>query len=126
VIVLESVKSVGGVKGVESVEISEDEAGVFVTWKCEDFSDRGPTLVEVGIFSDPEFSADGFVLYDGGNTGTAASYQRQGLNRRWNWESRGASYAFIVKPDNTGLYYDFSLVPDGETTGAKEIYKCYK
>ncbi len=105
-------------------QIDEDKVGGFFTWKCKDYFDGGRTLVEVGIFSNPDFSDAGFILYDGGNTGVPTLYQRQGLNRRWDWGSGGASYAFSIKPDGTGFYYDFSLVPDGETTKSKQSYKC--
>jgi len=111
---------------IDGIQFDEDEADVLLTWKCTDYFDGGRTLVEVGIFSDPDLSDAGFVLYDGGNTGDPTSYQRQGLNRRWDWGSKGASYAFIIEPDNTGQYYDFSSVPAGESTKSRESYKCYQ
>jgi len=111
---------------LEGIPISEDEANIFSTWKCVEYYDGWRTLVEVGIFSNPDLSTTGFVLYDGKNTGVPTSYQRQGLNRRWDWGTGGASYAFVIKPDGTGFYYDFSSVPAGETTESKESYKCHK
>ena len=111
---------------LEGIPISEDEANIFSTWKCVEYFDGWRTLVEVGIFSNPDLSDTGFVLYDGGNMGDPTSYQRQGLNRRWDWGSKGASYAFIIEPDNTGRYYDFSSVPAGESTKSRESYKCYQ
>ena len=111
---------------LEGILISEDETNIFSTWKCVEYYDGWRTLVEVGIFSNPDLSTTGFVLYDGKNTGVPTSYQRQGLNRRWDWGSNGSRFSFIVEPDNTGRYYDFSSVPDGESTESKESYKCYQ
>lgn len=103
---------------------SEAELGKFVSWRCKDFIRPSDTLVEVGVFTKDELAASGFILYDGGDSGVLAHYQRQGLNRRWNWVSGGSNFSFIVKPDGTGLYYDFSSVPLGETTKARDVYKC--
>ena len=111
---------------LEGLTISEDEANIFSTWKCVEYFDGWQTLVEVGIFSNPDLSDTGFVLYDGKNTGDPTSYQRQGLNKRWDWGSKGSRFSFIIEPDNTGRYYDFSSVPDGETTTARKSYKCYQ
>ena len=91
---------------LEGIPISEDEANIFCTWKCVEYFDGWRTLVEVGIFSDPDLSTTGFVLYDGKNTGDPTSYRRQGLNRRWDWGSKGSRFSFIIEPDNTGRYYE--------------------
>jgi hypothetical protein len=92
---------------------SETELGNFVSWRCRELIRGESTLVEVG-----------FVLYDGGVSGVLARYQRQGLNQRWDWGPGGGKFSIIIKPDGTGLYYDFSSVPSGETTKANDIYKC--
>lgn len=58
----------------------------------------------------------GCVLYDDGTEGNVAYYSRDGMNRRWDWGSvinddgtEGSRYSFVIEPDGTGLYYDFSL-----------------
>ena len=60
-----------------------------------------------------------------GTQGEITLYRRTGLEHRWDWGD-GASYSFVIKTDGTGLYYDFSTVPDGENTKASAVYKCYQ
>ena len=105
---------------------SETDEGKFVSWRCKDFVYNSGTLVEVGIFTDSKLSGLGFVLYDGGNSGELTNYQRKGINHRWDWGPNGADFAFIIKPDGTGLFYDFSSVPVGTSTKANDVYKCYQ
>ena len=61
------------------------------------------------------------------STTQEASFRIAGLNRRWDFgddESEdGYSYAFIIKPDGTGLYYDFSTSADG-TASASDSFNC--
>ena len=104
-------------------EYSEEDYGEFTAWYCRDFDRGGRTLVEVGFVDGPFSDEMGFVLYDGGDTGETALYRRRGLERRWDWGPR-LEYAFVITPDNTGLYFDFSSVPEGETTTPREVYKC--
>ncbi len=104
-------------------EFSEEDVGEFTAWYCRDFVRGGRTLVEVGFFDGPFSEKTGFVLYDGGHSGEITFYRRTGLERRWDWGPR-SEYAFVITPDNTGLYFDFSSVPEGETTTPREVYKC--
>ncbi len=106
--------------------ISERDFGKFISWQCRDYYDGGKTLVEVGIFEDPLYEEYGFVLYDGGNKGKTTGYIRAGLNHRWNWSSDFGNYSIVIEPDGTGRYYDFTNVPEGESTTSKAIYKCTK
>lgn len=61
------------------------------------------------------------------STTQRASFRIAGLNRRWNFgdDESGDSYpyAFIIKPDGTGLYYDFSTSADG-TANASDSFNC--
>ena len=138
---------------IQGEPISEKDVEGFTSWYCKDYVYPGPTLVEVGFFNNlgamipdsvdiskvnelnesyglPELDDllkfAGFILYDGGFSGEHTMYQRTGLEHRWSWSTDGGSYSFIIKPDGTGLYYDFSNIPDGETTTAKEVYRCSK
>jgi len=104
--------------------LSEEDLGEFVSWRCLDYVDGGRTLVEVGTFANAELAGVGFVLYDGGYSGDSTNYQRKGINRRWDWGPSGAEYAFVLKPDGTGLFYDFSLAVEGESIKANEVYEC--
>lgn len=111
---------------IDGDTISEKSIGGITSWQCKDYIDGGRTLVEVGFFDDPSLNGIGFILYDGGNSGVSADCYRAGLDHRWDWESNNSNYSFVVKTDGTGLYYDFSTVPKGETTKAREVYKCYQ
>jgi hypothetical protein len=103
---------------------SETDIGKFVSWRCEGFVYSSGTLVELGTFTDSKLSGVGFILYDGGFSGELTNYRRKGINHRWDWGPNGTEFAFIIKPDGTGLFYDFSSVPSGEQTKANDVYKC--
>lgn len=51
------------------------------------------------------------------------------LDLRWDWGSNGYGtsykYSFVIEPDGTGLYYDFSASKDG-TAKPRGIYKVRK
>ena len=66
----------------------------------------------------------GFILFDGTKDYAKTFYMRDGINHRWEWED--GNYVFIMKPDGTGLYYDFTNVKKGESTKAKDVFKCKK
>ena len=112
---------------LDSDTISENNVGGFVSWRCYDFSDyyKERLLLEVGTFGDTKLEGLGYILYDGGYMGTSTDYRRTGLIHRWNW---GASYvdnySFVIKPDGTGLYYDFSNAEFGESRKASGVFKC--
>ena len=105
---------------LDGTAYSEDELGKITSWRCRKFVQPGGVLVEVGVVSS---SQRGFVLYDGGNSGAFTDYQREGLNHRWDW-GRQKNFSVIIRPDGTGLYYDFSSVAPGESTKADAVYKC--
>ena len=107
-------------------KFSESEKGDFISWYCRDYVYSGPIEVEVGYFGNPSYEGFGFILYDGGDIGVVSNYERTGLEHRWDWGPNGSEYAFIIKTDGSGLYYDFTNVEDGNTTKAKEVYKCHK
>ena len=83
---------------------------------------------QVGYFRENNI---GFVLYGNGTTGEEAYFSRQGLDLRWDWGSyyRDGSiryrYSFVIEPDGTGLYYDFSTSTDG-VSKPRGIYKVHK
>ena len=61
----------------------------------------------------------GVVLVAG--TTHFSTFKIAGLNRRWDWDL--GAYAFIVEPDGTGLYIDFSTSSDGKAK-ASDVFKC--
>ena len=102
---------------------TEEDVGGFTSWVGEDFVHGGGILVEVGFFGDSSFEGLGFILYDGGYSGELTQYRRTGMEHRWDWGPNGNDYAFVIQPDGTGLYYDFSSV---SRTKASEVYRCYR
>lgn len=81
---------------------------------------------QVGYFKNSP--SDGFILYEDGAVGELAYFSRQGLDFRWDWGSNGENgyrYSFIIEPDGTGLYYDFSTSKDG-TAKPRGLYKTHK
>jgi len=113
------------------IEYSETNFGKFTSWRCRSYIQNSSIHVEAGRFSDPDLLSVGFILYDGGNTGVLANYRRHGLNHRWDWglgdstaSLLNTKFTFMIKPDGTGLYYDFSATPDGESKKADDVYKC--
>lgn len=141
------------INGEQSPEINPEQ---IVSWKCSEYGSEGRTIVELGYaqidssYRDmPEYKElseeereiveshmdtlkkFGFVLYDGTNTGDVTFYSRQGLNHRWDWrgdtgEDSGLPYSFVIKPDGTGLFYDFTGTEDGESIEANDVYECRK
>ena len=107
-------------------EYSEEEYGPFEIWECRETFDGDKVLFEVGRFVNPDYPIGGFILYDGSSSGDLTYYKREGLNKRWDWETIGGSFSFILKPDGIGLYYDFSDVPDGEKVKSTDVYRCSK
>ena len=107
-------------------QYTENKIGDFISWGCRDYDQPDSVLVEVGTFALDylELSDGGFILFDGGDAGNFTWYNREGINNRWSWGPSGHGYSFIIKPDGTGLYYDFSNVPEGETIKADDVYKC--
>ena len=93
---------------LNGTQYTEAELGKFTIWVCFDYVDRRGILVELGTFSGERFSGYGFVLYDGTDEGASTSYQRRGLNHRWDWGPNGTEFAFVLEPDGTGLFYDFT------------------
>jgi hypothetical protein len=111
---------------VNGREIREADAGEFTSWACQDYVQRGNVVVEVGHFNHPKLEGLGFVLFDGGNSGELTSYERAGLLHRWDWgwnENRYV-YSFLMKPDGTGLYYDFSSASGSHKEKADDIFRC--
>ncbi len=111
---------------LDGQKVTEGDVAGLIAWYCRDFVDDDRVLVELGYFGDPTLQGIGFVLFDGGYTGVRTYYRRTGLEHRWDWGPNGTDYAFVIQPDGTGLYYDFTSVPKGQSTKASAVYKCYQ
>ena len=94
------------------------------TFKCQSgnyWSEKGTIVVTATINQD-------------GQTGTIkvagvthqAAYRVAGLNRRWDWGVNDDSYiyAFVIKPDHSAYYLDFSLADESGYVKASQFFKC--
>ena len=110
--------------------VSETDFGGVERWYAVDkySSDTKTIRFQVGYFKENNI---GFILYEDGTIGEEAYFSRQGLDLRWDWGSynRDGSdryrYSFVIEPDGTGLYYDFSTSTDG-TAKARGLYQTKK
>lgn len=105
---------------LDGEQITKEELGKYTMWNCTDRVYKKDTLLSIGISHD--FKDLGFILYENKMSGDSTAYAREGLNQRWDW----GKYSFILKPDGTGSYYDFTFVKSGETTKPDSWYYCYK
>ena len=96
------------------------------TWQCFDRSDHDQATPHVTLLR-LEGSSDGFGEVSVSDTTHPAAFGIDGLNRRWNFgcdERDGAyPYAFIIKPDGAGLYYNFRPSTDGTATPS-DLFDC--
>lgn len=117
---------------ISGYKVNEQEFGGCERWYAVDYSnilgEDDIVRFQVGYFKDNNI---GFILYEDETVGEEAIYYRQGLELRWDWgydendDSSWYRYSFIIKPDGTGLYYDFSTSEDG-IASPREFYKCTK
>ena len=95
-------------------------------WRCFATNDYNKTTA---LFTLTREKSLGDELAEVLVAGTAhgASFEVAGLNRRWDFGYDAGNekflYAFIIKPDGTGLYYDFSMSPDGRAS-PRDSFKC--
>jgi len=90
-------------------------------WECKDYSADGWKTILVTATVD-----------NGRETGTIAvagvtyyaAFHVAGFNRRWDFgpKSDPVLYAFVIKPDGTGLYYDFET--ERHLTKASMVMEC--
>jgi hypothetical protein len=75
------------------------------------------------------------TINEDGETGTInvagvthqATYQVQGFDRRWDFglqDDGSYNYAFVLKPDGTAIYYDFSNAEAGEIISGSQVFSC--
>ena len=95
-------------------------------WRCFAMSDYSKTTALFTLTRVRSGSGEFGEVSVAGTT-HLASFEIAGLNRRWDFgynEIRDRYlYAFIVKPDGTGLYYDFSISSDGKAS-PRDHFKC--
>ncbi len=93
------------------------------TWRCGDIMTPSTIVVELTRKAGFEFLGQEQISV-AGVTYDDALFYIEGLNRRWDF-GKDLKYAFIIKPDGRGAYYDFSLLEEGETrTGPSQQFRC--
>ena len=95
-------------------------------WRCFAMRDYNKTAA-LFTLTRVRRSSEDFGEVSVAGTTHLASFEVAGLNRRWDFgydEIRDRYlYAFIVTPDGTGLYYDFSISSDGKAS-PRDHFKC--
>jgi len=78
------------------------------TWECKDYAESGWNKIIVVATIDEDRTTGSIEV---AGTAQATIYHVEGFNRRWDFGRKnggGYSYSFLIKPDGTGLYYDFT------------------
>ena len=95
-------------------------------WHCYGRRDFGEKTVLVKLTR---------ILKAGSNTGIGtvsvagvtyfALFKLAGFKRQWDFgKGERPNYSFVIQPDGTGGYYDFSRLKPGEGTNPHSFYKC--
>ena len=106
-----------------------------VTFKCQagPYWTVGDKIVVIATIND---DGETGTINDDGETGTIkvagvtheTQYKVDGFDRRWNFgEGTGAGlwdYAFVLRPDGTAQYYDFTSVAAGESVSSRQTFFC--
>lgn len=89
-------------------------------WQCQAslFWEQNGTILVVAIVDKGRRS--GSIKVAG--VTHSAIFKVEGFDRRWDFG--GYEYAFVVEPDGTGLYYDFTRVGPGESVKPRQRYVC--
>ena len=94
-------------------------------WRCFATNDYNKTTVLITLARMRDCIWEFGEVSVAGTT-HSASFNIAGLSRRWDFgsdESSGNPYAFIVKPDGIGLYFDFSTSADGAAR-PRDFFEC--
>ena len=97
-------------------------------WGCRDYvsSYNARPLIYVGKHH--ERTSLGYVMLASDSSPTLATYEKQGLEHRWNWglddDQKSYQYSFNIKPDGVGAYYNFAMADENGTAKPQDLYKC--
>jgi len=111
------------------------------TWNCYDALDtyrhKKPRLPKDSLIrlKNIEAYSNLAMISLRGNISHIAKSSIAGFDRRWDfplhvnedstYKDSAYKYAFIIEPDGTGIYYDFTTSEDGKASGGA-IYKCFE
>ena len=113
-------------KAATALSRGRERQAVKEMWRCFAMTDYNKTTALFALTRVGRGDGDSGEVSVAGTT-DLASFKIAGLNRRWDFgydEIRDRyRYAFIVKPDGTGLYYDFSISSDGRAS-PRDHFSC--
>ena len=124
---------------IATAALAEDETAAELRlverWKCFSPIDYGKekVLVEALRYEIPEEMAVPFKVGDIHVAGQEyrAIFAVEGFNRIWFFgpqesleEDKTPVFKFLINPDGSGYYYDFSDVGEGEATTPSQTFKC--
>ena len=96
-------------------------------WMCYAQNDENKIEPPVVLVYTKNNRGEEFALVQAAGVELPASFRVAGINRRWDFgydESKGSYlYAFIIRTDGTGLYYDFSFSSRGRAR-ASDGFAC--
>ncbi len=98
----------------------------FVEWTCKTYFMSTPVL-NVGYF--PKFKSDeisfGALTLENNEEVYPAFHMIHGINNKFTWGGKKLDkYMIVIKPTNTGYYYDFSNAKKGEIRDSKQTLSC--
>lgn len=106
-------------------EAKEPNTVLVETWKCYAVTDFGQADVLVLLTrrkqADPEFE---FGTVKVAGIQYTSTFGVRGFNRRWNFSNGDTNYSFVIEPDGTGRYYDFSRADDNGVATSSQVYEC--
>ena len=105
-----------GVQAQESGDVTTEK------WRCFGLLDFSQETVAVRL-SRIAGEDHGFGEVSVAGITHRAGFQVAGFNRRWDFGIE-LNYAFIIEPDGSGAYYDFSNVEDGGMAGSSQRFNC--
>ncbi len=93
------------------------EADIIETWSCTDIHNSNDILAAANVYKGRK---DGSIMV--ADIEHQTKFRINGFNRRWDFDY----YSFIIEPDGTGYYYDFSLSKSGEKVQSSIVMQCEK
>ena len=106
------------------VQAQESHNDVIEEWRCfgaTDFLKEGVLVTLSRVTPIGQDRESGEVSVAG--VTYRATFRVSGFDRRWDF-GEGFAYSFIIRPDGSGLYYDFSDVKDGGKTSPSQHFMC--
>ena len=104
---------------------TDDEPRMVEKWECRDYPPIREDVL-ITLWREPGTSA-GFGRLRFAGVFFFSSFSLDGLTLRWDWdldEGGRWDYTFMISPDGTGRYFDFSNVESGGSTTSSDLYSC--